>query len=197
MSPTEIKSRFYMLLGFPLAVLYAYLMFFIKESYYCFGAEECKVWGSFASKFLFALSSFGIFGVILSSSLSRKPIKFRFNKLLGTFFGIVLILVSYVGFSSYVKTTPSYIETYDPLLMMNGYSPIKIPWNEVTSAGMNYQGQYSTNRSQRYCYMFPYIVLKDKSMFTLNAAAGDYSLVSFLKNEKKLMEAFSYHECYR
>lgn len=200
MSPTQIKSRFYMffmLLGFPLAFLYAFLMFHLKESYYCFGVQDCKLWGSFASKALFMLSSFGIFGVILSDSLSRKPVKFRISKLLGWFFGIVLILISSISFITYVKTTPEYLETRDPVLMLNGYPTLKLKWSEISSVGMNYQGRYSTNERYRYCYMFPYVVLQNKSMLTLNAAAGDYSLVYFLRDQKKLTEAFLYHECYR
>ncbi|OGY07896.1 MAG: hypothetical protein A2782_04770 [Candidatus Blackburnbacteria bacterium RIFCSPHIGHO2_01_FULL_43_15b] len=135
--------------------------------------------------------------MILSDSLSRKPVKLRISKLFGWFFGVVLILISSVGFLTYVKTTPEYIETRDPVLMLNGYPPLKIKWSEIASAGMNYQGRYSTNRNYRYCYMFPYVVLHNKSMPTLNAAAGDYSLVYFLRDQKKLTEAFSYHECYR
>lgn len=198
MSPTQIKSRFYMLLGFPLAFAYAYLMFQLKETYYCFGIEDCKLWGSFASKALFALSSFGIFGVILSDSLSKKPVKLRVSKLLGWFFGIVLVLISAVSFFTYVKTTPEYLETYDPALMLNGYPPLRIKWDEIKSVGVNYQGDLNTtNRRYRYCYMFLYVVLQNKSMLTLNAAAGDYSLLDYLINQRGITKAFSYNECYR
>lgn len=198
MSPTQIKSRFYMLLGFPLAFLYALLMFHIKETYYCFGIENCQVWGSFSSKALFALSSFSIFGLVLSDSLSKKPIKFRISKLLGWFFGIILVLISSLAFLTYVKTTPKYLETYDPVLMLNGYSPLSIKWDEIESVGVNYQGDLNTtNRRYRYCYMFPYVVLQNKSMLTLNAASGDYSLLDYLINQRGITKAFSYNECYR
>lgn len=198
MSPTQIKSRFYMLLGFPVAFLYAFLMFYIKETYYCFGVENCQVWGSFSSKALFALSSFGIFGLVLSDSLSKKPIKFRISKLLGWFFGIVLVLISSLAFLTYVKTTPKYLETYDPVLMLNGYPPFRIKWDEIESVGVNYQGDLdTTNIIYRYCYMFPYVVLQNKSMLTLNAAAGDYSLLDYLINQRGITKAFSYNECYR
>lgn len=135
-----------MLLGFPLAFLYAFLMFYIKETYYCFGVENCQVWGSFSSKALFALSSFGIFGLVLSDSLSKKPIKFRISKLLGWFFGIVLVLISSLAFLTYVKTTPKYLETYDPVLMLNGYPPFRIKWDEIESVGVNYQGDLDTTK---------------------------------------------------
>lgn len=197
MSPTQIKSRFYMLFGFPVAIIYALLVSYFKESYYCFGISDCRVWGSFPTIAILGISSVGLFGVIISDSLSKNPIKLRLNKLLVSFFGIILIIGTLLSFFTYVKTTSEYLETYDPLLILSGYSPIKIKWDQITNAGMNYQGQYSTNVRYRYCYMFPYIVLQNKSMLTLNGAAGDYSLVYFLRDQKKLTEAFSYHECYR
>lgn len=196
-SPTQIKHRIFMPLGLPAAFLYALLMFFLKEKFYCLGITDCRVWGSFASEIIFSISSVGLFSLVIADALYRTPIKFRTSKLLAIVFGLFLIIGTIITFAIYTKTTSDYIETKDINAVLSFLLPTRIEWNQVIAAGKNFQGNLrTTNIKYRYCLMFPYIVLNNKSAVALLGAASDYSLIDYLKNNRNLKEAITYNECY-